>query len=51
MDFENFNQQAQNISDDNLFKNKDGKAMIDLQISEPLEGTSKRIATTLKKWS
>jgi hypothetical protein len=27
------------------------KAMIDLQISEPLEGTSKRIATTLSNWN
>jgi hypothetical protein len=27
------------------------KAMIDLQISEPLEGTSKRIATTLACWN
>lgn len=27
------------------------KAMIDLQISEPLEGTSKRIATTLAHWN
>jgi hypothetical protein len=25
------------------------KAMIDLQVSEPLEGTSKRIATTLSQ--
>jgi CDP-glycerol glycerophosphotransferase (TagB/SpsB family) len=27
------------------------KAMIDLQISESLEGTSKRIATTLSHWN
>ena len=27
------------------------KAMIDLQISEPLEGTSKRIATTLSNFN
>jgi hypothetical protein len=30
---------------------KQRQAMIDLQISEPLEGTSKRIATTLAQWN
>ena len=31
-----------------IFKKGEKKAMIDLQISEPLEGTNKRIALALK---